>query len=644
MLVGLFVGASLRWFNSSADLKTDLVFSIQTRESPSIGVGEDFRSIKINVRPPLDKVLDRPFGERSPLLVRYLNEATGDELAELLAWYADRHRSGEYGHLGFLFVRWLEIDPHGALEAARSLADWNVISQCLQVWIEKDPESAIASLTSEERRQYLPQLVCNLVGYDQREAARLFLNEVTDRSGIADEKLLAAIVTYFPQRLPELAKGAEREDFSLFAREWAKLDPDAALEWAMGIKRYNERNKALAIIYETTYADDRAGLMEVYRELPNGHLRMRLTPVLAKHWVSEDQDEALAWANGLRRRCDRQAAWTSIAREVVEEDVAAGFAWLAEKPNLFSKLGTYEARSEIVSAALKANEDTPFRALEWLSKAGAHSSTVNPFLDRWLDRAGPATVIEQLKRLSPGLVRNVVMEYAISQWTLQNLEAAKAFVSEVALTEGFEDSTLAKAIYEQFPVEERERLIPWVQTLSNDGQKDFFTSSAGVIAANQPQAIEAFMELVPEGVIQQEALRSAVSRIEEAERSLRLLERLPPQEREDLYPGIAYRYTYQDPQEASKWLSTLPIGAAKDAAIVQMIRALTYGYRNGNIRDPEGAFYWAQQIDDEAQQAKQLSLAVGFWRRQDPQAARAALEASEIEAAVKTNLLEKFKP
>ncbi len=92
---------------------------------------------------------------------------------------------------------------------------------------------------------------------------------------------------------------------------------------------------------------------------------------------------------------------------------------------------------------------------------------------------------------------------------------------------------------------------------------------------------------------------------------------------------VAEHWVKDDAPAASEWIRTLPEGIARDNAARILCNAISR-------RDPASAFTWAQSISHENQRRDTMGRVMDDWRQQDPEAAKAALEA--LPAALREGL------
>jgi hypothetical protein len=86
------------------------------------------------------------------------------------------------------------------------------------------------------------------------------------------------------------------------------------------------------------------------------------------------------------------------------------------------------------------------------------------------------------------------------------------------------------------------------------------------------------------------------------------------------------------PDDAEAWLSSRLPDAGLDPAIDELVRVRSQ-------TSPASAVEWAARIEDETQRKRSTLLAARAWQRQDPDAARAWLERSDLSEDEKQSIL-----
>ncbi len=99
------------------------------------------------------------------------------------------------------------------------------------------------------------------------------------------------------------------------------------------------------------------------------------------------------------------------------------------------------------------------------------------------------------------------------------------------------------------------------------------------------------------------------------------------------YGQTSAAWVGEDPVAASQWVTELPPGAPRDAAISSMAQRLVDA---GPARDFDGAFAWSATISDASQRTASTLHVLRRWMDRDPAAAEAALNSGSLPEDTRT--------
>ena len=83
-----------------------------------------------------------------------------------------------------------------------------------------------------------------------------------------------------------------------------------------------------------------------------------------------------------------------------------------------------------------------------------------------------------------------------------------------------------------------------------------------------------------------------------------------------------------DPAAAADWISGLPDGGVKDAAIQPLVAAVRQN-------DPETAFSWGLSVQDSAKRAAIMKETIRAWNTNDAEAVRLAIQSADLDPSEK---------
>lgn len=211
-----------------------------------------------------------------------------------------------------LFSRWGEVDPLGALEFTKTMGFGGNFARptVLRSWASMDPVNA----------------------------AQYYVENQDEFGG--------------PGRGGPGGQGSE-----VVAAEWAKLDPNAALEWAKTLEG-GERNEALESVVGEMARKDPAGAAALAATL-DPESRADAFAEVAEQWAATDFEAAEAWIRSLPSDEQGQAMATALETLASSDPSAAADKALA--------MGSGEHRDEAVREVAEAwSRQDPATAADWL--------------------------------------------------------------------------------------------------------------------------------------------------------------------------------------------------------------------------------------------------------------------------------------
>jgi len=237
-------------------------------------------------------------------LDRWMAATESMEAPDVLAYLqALRHRPGTSDGLiaqQLLLARYADLDPKTALSYVDSLKGFrHELGQqtVISAWAAKDPE----------------------------EAARYF-NAKADDMDTFDSSQSAATA------------GA-------LAAEWARQDPDSALEWADTLPD-ELRGETFGRIMAQLSHDDPVEAAELLTAMEPGYERTGMLQTLVDQWAHQDPSEAADWVLAQTEGADRLVAVESLVGAWMGSSPMDASQWLAELPEGDAKDGAILAMTE----------------------------------------------------------------------------------------------------------------------------------------------------------------------------------------------------------------------------------------------------------------------------------------------------------
>ena len=247
-----------------------------------------------------------------------------------------------------LFSRWAEVDPQGALAYSNTMGMGGMFAKptILRSWASVDPVNA----------------------------AKYFSENPSDFAMMGGGR----------------GPGGGDNAAALIAREWAKLDPDAALAWANTLSGDDKSQALVSVVGEMASSDpSRAAAMAAGLE---GDDQTRAYGEIAERWAATDFSAAESWINTLSGEARDRAM--SEALGVLARTDPQGAA------NRVSSLPEGGGRDRAIrDIAGEWSESDPARAAAWLigQQTGDMGDAMREVMGNWVsqDSAGALTFIQQ---------------------------------------------------------------------------------------------------------------------------------------------------------------------------------------------------------------------------------------------------------
>ncbi len=219
--------------------------------------------------------------------------------------------------------------------------------QAIMAYIQKLPKEQLADELAEIRSQlrggsfdaekmFAMHLLLTRFGAEDFDGAIEYLGGLDIFSrGMGTMAVLTSAASMDPKRAIEYFEGEGSMLLNMpriggfaagnVAKEWAKQDPEAAIEWAKGLPD-SARGGALEQVVGGMAIEDPQKAASVAMDLEPGRDRTGLLGDIAEKWAAENPTEAMTWANSLegeeRTRARREAlgGWAET-----DPKAAAGF-------------------------------------------------------------------------------------------------------------------------------------------------------------------------------------------------------------------------------------------------------------------------------------------------------------------------------
>jgi hypothetical protein len=279
-----------------------------------------------------------------------------------------------------LFSQWGEVDPQGALAYTKTMGFGGMFARptVLRSWASMDPVNAAKYFTEN------PNDFATMGG----------------RGG------------------PDGDNGA-----GVIAREWAKLDPQAALEWAQGLDG-RDKSSALVSVLGEMAAKDPAEAASVAAGL-EGDDRNRAYSEIAEKWALADYASAEAWINTLSGE-DKQDAMASAIGVLAKSDPqgasmkVAAMAEGNEKERAIRDVGASWAR------------ENPAAAAEWVAAQESGGDGMRNVMATWAGQDAPAA-LSFIESQPQGAIRDSATQAYL--WTNRDMAPTQSLALAETITD-----------------------------------------------------------------------------------------------------------------------------------------------------------------------------------------------------------------
>ena len=258
LAVGLGVGFGLGGVGNKSAGKGDEAGELKTRITERSGSGADAAAGKDKKQRSISEIYRQPGqSERVQALLDYYANLSADEFAAEAEKLENLPFNERILASFLLFGKWAEVDPTAAMAFTDTMgiAGAFVRPTVLQGWASSDPVNA-AKYYTDNPQQFA------------------MMNMMGGRGG----------------------RGFGQGPGAIIAGEWAKQDPDAALEWSSSLKTGS--GDALKSVVAEVAKTDPSKAAAMAATMPEGE-RKDAYESIALEWGATNFTEASAWAKGL---------------------------------------------------------------------------------------------------------------------------------------------------------------------------------------------------------------------------------------------------------------------------------------------------------------------------------------------------------
>jgi hypothetical protein len=623
-------------------------------------------SLPANVaRPTLEEIKAASANERMLLLVKWLPDATAEEIRELVAKgpedKANEHQAKyrwprwmldpeQRSYFALILARWIQVDLDGALahcrptdeevEGLKSLQNLNGNSifrddlvQLYEALLKEDLATALARLPEETGRS-LANLLTGLRS----------LVEPARRTMWAEEHAALPEASLWKPTPAELAA--------------QKTSAKPPRPYGLLSERAEEVKQLLSKDLDAARAKLDA--------MPKGRERAMLDRDYVKALATQKSpEEAVRWAKENLKGLAKMEGLMAVAQQLSSTDPMKAFAILRDGKvtdlvgnrlgvvSVHTKEGsmtsyTGEQKDVFGEVARAAAKQDPKGVLDYLHAAGA--VLPRDLRQRYVDRDDQ----ENNGSLARGVYR---------EWAKRDAKSAAAWLaahpsfaggSELAgivaepllaanpaeardfianFPAGKSREQLAQHAAAAWAATEPELALQWAADL---GGASLLSETYRTLAAKNPATAAAHFDALPQAVQDQE-LKNVVKVVSQAPGNLPTLTQSFTQEQHDAadYKMAVTSYAAENVEQASAWLNSLPDSKGKDRGVSGLVDYLIQ-HRNPDF---VAAAHWAFSSADAEAQGRRLERVADAWKKQDAAGAAEAARQSNLPEAAKIQLL-----
>ncbi len=317
-----------------------------------------------------------------------------------------------------LFGRWGEVDPQGALAYAKTMGMGGMFVRptILQSWASADPVNA-AKYFSENPREFAQMggfgrgpgggesgasvIAAEWAKLDP-EAALDWANTLqgNDKNS-ALNSVISEMATKDPMKAAAVAATMEGDDqaraYGEIAGKWASTDFAAAEAWIQTLPA-EARDRAMSDALESLASTDPAGAAAKVANIPAGNDRDRAVEDVAQAWARKDPAAAAAWVSQQQTE-DPDDAIRGVMATWANQDSAAALTWIQSQPQ--GELRD-EATSTYIWSNSSADPKSSIQLAESISDEGARNRAIGMTAMRWMqeDREAATAYIQNSTALS----------------------------------------------------------------------------------------------------------------------------------------------------------------------------------------------------------------------------------------------------
>lgn len=446
-----------------------------------------------------------------------------------------RMAQGNPTALRFVAARWAEVAPRhmfDTIKAARKDGRGFPVNELSQVllteWPKNDLEGAITALSEPDNRSTLTgswrmTIASAVFDKDPERGLRLMSEWGVENYG-PSMKAVAKWAAENPRHAAEFALAhpagyASRLTMETIGKEWAKIDPGAALEFARG--RPGEPGLVLANAALKEWAARDLAEAGQWLVSTDDRTRNRLSPGLVEVWAKQDAAGALAWCEANLTGSTLAQSVAGVLKGAAAKDIASAAAMVTA---MHPSAARAEAAAAVAEKAIPGNSNTrkpvPPETIAWLSTLDGDSlkRAMQQAYWRWLE-SDPQSLAAFISTAPSDHIPGHVYSAVVRETARKDPIAALAWVNQLRSEQSVE---LGSEAFSEWISIQPEAALQWLKDLPGSDQRrePFFRRLIQTLAYD----VRATVQLPPMSPVERATAREMIQSMSiPADRRTRLL-------------------------------------------------------------------------------------------------------------------------
>jgi hypothetical protein len=280
--------------------------------------------------------------------------------------------------LRLLAARWMDLDPQNFFNTlAKAGSEMPVDSLArilLSEWSKRDPAAVLKALAEApafgKRDAWRTTIAWGILKQDTELGLRL-MTEWRINSYGPDNDTVKEWTAKDPRHAAEFTLSSPAEDASkktieTVGKAWAKIDPEAALNYAT--ERHGTLASILASSALSTWAERDLPAAAKWLAEANPAIRSQLSAPVVEEWARADPAAALAWSEANLTGSNLSQAAGAALKSAAEKDVTQAIRLVGVmEPSSARTAGAVAVAQQLFPSADKSDRPVTPDALQWLN-------------------------------------------------------------------------------------------------------------------------------------------------------------------------------------------------------------------------------------------------------------------------------------